>query len=412
MDTGTVQYYAGAWRDMGSTSRGQAFKELLPGTYTFSMTYAFGRQEKSQNILTNPTVAFQTTRVSVQLQDSTGVLIDTGTVQYYAGAWRDMGSTSGGQAFKEFLPGTYTFAMAYAYGRQEKSQNITVNSTVTFQTTRVAVQLQDSTGTLMDTGTVQYYAGAWRDMGSPTSGQVIKELLPGTYTFSMAYTYGRQEKSQNVSTNSTVVFQTTRVSVQLKDSTGALIDTGATQYYAGAWRDMGITSGGQVFKELLPGTYTFGMTYAYSRQEKSQNILTNPTVVFQTTRASVQLQNSTGMLMDTGTVLYYAGAWRDMSSTSGGQAFRELLPGTYTFSMVYAYGRQEKSQNVSTNPTVVFTTGRVHSDSGSCTYYYAGAWRVFIQDMELMPATYTFRFNDGTSNVSYTVIGSGVNNIH
>ena len=396
---GVVQYYSSGWQTFGTTdATGQASKQLAAGTYTFAMTYAYGRQEKSQNVSTNPTVVFQTTRVAVQLQDSTDALIDTGATQYYAGAWRDMGSTSGGQAFKELLPGTYTFAMAYAYGRQEKSQNIIVNSTVTFQTTRVAVQLQDSTGTLMDTGKVQYYAGAWRDMGSTSVGQTFKELLPGTYTFAMTYAYGRQEKSQNVSTNQIVVFQTTRVAVQLKDSTDALMDTGATQYYAGAWRDMGSTSGGQAFKELLPGTYTFSMTYAYGRQEKAQNISTNPTVVFQTTRLSVQLQNSTGTLMDTGTVQYYAGAWRDMGSTSGGQAFKELLPGTYTFSMVYAYGRQEKSQNVSINPTVVFTTGRVHSDSGSCTYYYAGAWRVFTQDMELIPATYTFRFNVGTSN--------------
>ena len=154
------------------------------------------------------------------------------------------------------------------------------------------------------------------------------------------------------------------------------------------------------------------MAHAYGRQERSQNVSTNSTVVFQTTRVSVQLKDSTGALIDTGAVHYYAGAWRDMGSTSGGQAFRELLPGTYTFSMVYAYGRQEKSQNISTGPTVVFATGRVHSDTGSCTYYYAGAWRVFTQDMELIPATYTFRFNDGTSNVSYTVIGSSATNIH
>jgi nitrogen fixation protein FixH len=412
MDTGTVQYYSGGWRDIGSTSGGQVTKELLPGSYTFSMNYAFARQEKSQNVATNPIVVFQTTRVTIQLKDSAGVFMDTGTVQYYSGGWRDIGTTSGGQVSKELLPGSYTFSMTYGFARQEKSQNIATNPTVVFQTIGVTVQLKDSTGTLMDIGTVQYYSGGWRDIGSTSGGQVSKELLPGSYTFSMNYAFARQEKSQNIAANPTVVFQTIGVTVQLKDSTGALMDTGTIQYYSGGWRDIGSTSGGQVSKELLPASYTFSMTYGFARQEKSQNIAANPTVVFQTTRVTVELRDGTSSLIDTGTVQYYSGGWRDIGSTSGGQVTKELLPGSYTFSINYAFARQEKAQNVAADPTVVFNTGRVHSDSGSCNQYYAGGWRVFIQDMELLPVTCTFRFNDGTPDSSYTIIIGTVNHIH
>jgi len=338
--------------------------------------------------------------------------MDTGTTQYYSGGWRDIGSTSGGQVTKELLPLTYTFSMTYGFARQEKSQKIATNPTVVFQTTKVTVELKDSIGSLMDTGTTQYYSGGWRDIGSTSGGQVTKELLPLTYTFSMTYAFARQEKSQNVANNPTVVFQTTKVTVQLKDSTGAPMDTGTTQYYSGGWRDIGSTSGGQVTKELLPLTYTFSMTYGFARQEKSQNIANNPTVVFQTTKVTVELRNSTGSLIDTGAVQYYSGGWRDIGSTSGGQVIKELLPLTYTFSMTYGFARQEKSQNIAINPTVVFKTGQVHSDSSSCTHYYAGGWRVFIQDIELLPVTYTFRFNDGTPDRSYTIITGTVNHIH
>ena len=412
MDTGTVQYYSGGWRDIGSTSGGQVRKELLPASYTFSMNYGFARQEKSQNVATNPTVVFQTTRVTVQLKDSTGGLMDTGTVQYYSGGWRDIGSTSGGQVRKELLPASYTFSMNYGFARQEKSQNVATNPTVVFQTSQVTVQLKDSTGALMDTGTVQYYSGGWRDIGSTSGGQVRKELLPASYTFSMNYAFARQEKSQNVATNPTVVFQSTQVTVQLKDSTGTLMDTGTVQYYSGGWRDIGSTSGGQVSKELLPASYTFSMNYGFARQEKSQNVATNPTAVFQSTQVTVQLKDSTGTLMDTGTVQYYSRGWRDIGSTSGGQVSKELLPASYTFSMNYGFARQEKSQNVATDSTVVFQTGQVHSDSGNCTHYYAAGWRVFTQDMEVLPVTYTFRFNDGTADSSYTIITGIVNHIH
>jgi YD repeat-containing protein len=410
---GVIQYYSNGWKDFGTTdANGRASKDLLPGSYTFSMTYAFTRQEKSQNTLITPNVAFQTKAVTLQLKDSTGALMDAGTVQYYSGGWRNIGSTSSGQISKELLPGTYSFSMTYAYGRQEKSQNVANDPNVVFQTRPVSVQLKDSTGALMDTGTVQYYAGGWRNIGDTSGGQITRELLPGTYSFSMTYAYGRQEKSQNIANDPNVVFQTRSVSVQLKDSTGVLMDTGRVQYYAGGWRNIGDTSGGQITRELLPGTYSFSMTYAYGRQEKSQNIASDPNVVFQTRPVSVQLKDSTGVLMDTGTVQYYAGGWRNIGDTSGGQITRELLPGTYSFSMTYAYGRQEKSQNIVNDPSVSFITGQIYSDSNSCINYYAGGWRLFFQNMELLPVTYSFHFNDGTPDKTYTIITSTVNHIH
>ncbi len=75
---------------------------------------------------------------------------------------------------------------------------------------------------------------------------------------------------------------------------------------------------------------------------------------------------------------YYAGGWRDFGVTAGGQVSKELLPLTYSFSMNYAFARQQlNGQDVSANPTVAFQTGQVHSDSGTAVQYYAGGWRSF-----------------------------------
>ncbi len=216
----------------------------------------------------------------VKLLDSQGNGLAGGTVQYYAGGWQAIpGSTDASGTLVTDIPlssGNLSFRMTYANASQQLAQNVTSNPTVTFQTTNVTVELRDSGGNLIPdgagTGTVQYYAGGWRDFGVTAGGQASKELLPLTYSFAMNYAFARQQKDgQNVAANPTVTFQTRQVTVELRDSVGNLIPdgagTGTVQYYAGGWRDFGVTAGGQVSKELLPLTYSFAMTYANARQQ-------------------------------------------------------------------------------------------------------------------------------------------------
>jgi len=421
IDAGTVQYYSGAWRNFGTTTNGVATKELLPINYSFRMGYEFASVDKQQNLSVDPTVVFQTVNAAVQLKNSLGNLIDAGTVQYYSGAWRNFGTTTNGVANKELLPINYSFRMAYEFASIDKQQNISVDPTVVFQTVNAAVQLKNSLGSLIDAGTVQYYSGAWRNFGTTTNGIATKELLPINYSFRMAYEFASIDKQQNISVDPTVVFQAVNAAVQLKNSSGNLIDAGTVQYYSGAWRNFGTTTNGVARKELLPINYSFRMAYEFASIDKQQNLLNNPTVVFQTVNAAVQLKNSSGNLIDAGTVQYYSGAWRNFGTTTNGLANKELLPINYSFRMAYEFASIDKQQNLSVDPTVVFQTVNAAVqlknslgnliDAGT-VQFYSGAWRNFgtttngVATKELLPINYSFRMvyeyvsNDKQQNLS------------
>jgi hypothetical protein len=410
IDQGTIQYYSGTWRDFGSTTGGTVSKELLPGSYSFRMTYAYASNDKAQDIGINPIVVFQTKNAQVQLKNSSGNPIDQGTVQYYAGQWRDFGTTINGVASAELLPNNYSFRMTYAYASNDKQQDIGANSTVMFQTTNAQVQFKNSLGNLIDQGTVQYYSGAWRSLGTTTNGIASIELLPNNYSFRITYAFASNDKQQDINLNPIVVFQTKNALVQLKNSSGNPIDQGTVQYYSGAWRTFGTTTNGVASVELLPNNYSFRMTYAYASNDKQQDIGANSTVVFQTINAQVQLKNSLGNLIDQGTVQYYSGAWRSLGTTTNGIASMELLPNNYSFRMTYAYASNDKQQDIGANSTVVFQTTNAQVqlknslgnliDQGT-VQYYSGAWRSLgtttngITALELLPNTYSFRMTYG-----------------
>ncbi len=349
---GSLQYYEGSWKDAVNNNDGTFNVITTLSTVSLRMTYAYGSQTKSNVPVGGGPVTFQTVNTQVQLQNSQGTLIDQGTVQYYSGAWRDFGSTTNGVATKELLSANYSFRMTYAYGSNDKQQDIGTNATVIFQTVNASVQLKNSQGTLMDAGTVQYYAGAWRDFGSTTNGVTTKELLPNNYSFRMTYAFASKDKQQNIGTDPTVVFSTVNASVQLKNSLGNLVDQGTVQYYAGAWRSFGTTTNGLVTKELLPNSYSFRMTYEYVSNDKSQDIGTNSTVGFSTLLCTVRVSNATGQPVNGAVVSYYSGAWRQIGPTVNGQITKELLPGNLSFRASYGGRSQDKAQNLSTNARV------------------------------------------------------------
>jgi hypothetical protein len=181
-------------------------------------------------------------------------------------------------------------------------------------------------------------------------------------------------------------------------------------YYAGGWKSFGSTLGGSVHHELLPATYPVRISWAGATVQKSQNIDADPVVIFATRDVTVALLDSSGNPLDTGVADYYAGGWKAFGTTAGGSVHRQLLPGSYPVRISFGGAAVQKSQDVGVDPLVVFQTGAAISDSATCSAVYASGWRPFTQGMQLLPASYPFRFATGTPTQESFVITAGGDN--
>jgi len=349
---GSLQYYDGGWKTAVNNGDGTFLVEIERSTVSLRMSYEGGNETRQNVPIQGAVVTFQTVNSKIELRNSQNQLIDEGTVQYYAGGWRDFGLTSGGVASKELLPLQYSFRMTYAHAGIDKQQNIGQDSAVVFQTVAARVELRNSTDNLIDQGSVQYYAGAWREFGTTSGGIATKELLPKQYSFRMSYAYASIDKQQDIGSDPTIVFQTVNAQVELRNSTGNLIDEGSVQYYAGAWREFGTTSGGVASMELLPKQYSFRMTYAYASIDKQQDIGNNPIVSFATVLATINVTGQQNQPLNGAQVSYYSGAWRSIGETVNGSITKELLPRNYTFRAAYQGTSADLQEDISQNSTV------------------------------------------------------------
>jgi hypothetical protein len=96
------------------------------------MTYEYVSKDKQQNLSINPVVDFSTVLCSVKVsKTSNNQPVSNAAVKYYAGAWRNFGTTnSDGITTKELLPANISFRATYGNVSQDKQQDISVNSLV------------------------------------------------------------------------------------------------------------------------------------------------------------------------------------------------------------------------------------------------------------------------------------------
>jgi|GEM_PF-2144394 len=401
LDTNAVSVYASGWRPFGGgqTVGGTVSEELLPTSeITVKITYNQSSQQRSVVVLApSTTLDFQTGRLN---------LTHSAPVRWYQTSWSTY--TNG----MEFMPGTIRFYLnGYATAC---SVDITIASGDKLVKSALVATLRSSTNQPIAGGVVTAYASSWKSVGTTDDDGRVCGTLDGKLSNTsvrMTHAGTTQTISQHLPTDSYYDFMTTAVTVELRNSAGDLTDTGDASYYAGSWKTIGSTSGGTVSVEMLPGSYSFAMTYNGTRQQLNSVAISdaNSVVTFSTTNVIVKLVDSAGAPLDTGNATYYAGSWRAIGDTEDGAVAVEMLPGSYSFAMVYNGTRQQLNSVPigDTTTEVTFQTtgvivelrdsnGDLIVDAPGAASYYAGSWRNIgdtsggTVSVEMLPGSYSF----------------------
>jgi hypothetical protein len=394
IEGGVVQYYASGWKDFGTTNAsGTATKQLLPGVYSFRMTYEGYTQQKSNVAIstTNP-LEFQTHNMEVQLMTCNNTGLEGGEVTYYASGWKPFGTTdASGSAFLELLPGTYSFRMSWA-GQSEQRSNVDITGTnpLTYNTTNVALQYP---------GTIQYYAGGWKTFTSPM------ELLPYNYTFKFG-SYQTQFNVTGCSLTKSVII------LSLKDHAGIGLAGGTarggygsnfgTFFVPGSTASNGLL---YVYQDGIQNTMSYEMRYNNTTQVITQDVSTNSLFEFNTNLLTLRMETCGGTPLDGGnprggyggnyTTWWFPGGVT--GSSAPGESSAEFFPGTYSFEMLYkATADQKVSVTVPDADTLLTwqTTNVTLGYPGQISYGGGSGDSTFFTkpSMELLPGTYKFNF--------------------
>jgi hypothetical protein len=184
---------------------------LLPGTYTFKIE-GFTSDITVSGCSTSPKT------VMVRLINSSGTGIAGGVVDVWAinnspAYSNNVAITNSSGNAIVFFPETVNdyvyFRMNYANSKQQLGHfNINTTTTVTFSTHAVTLRLLDSNSSPIQGGTADYFTNRYLAFGTTNaSGNVVKELLPGSYYFRMRYNELSEQKGPlTVSSDLTINF--------------------------------------------------------------------------------------------------------------------------------------------------------------------------------------------------------------
>lgn len=293
----------------------------------------------------------------VKFTSSLGNGIDDAPTQVFIDNWIAGNKTINNGTCINLLDGmvdTVTTRLYHGGAYQDIEQDLSEDSFIDFNTVLATMSLKDSQENQLEFDDAEYYANGWQNFPLITPGGGL-ELLPQNYPFRVHYAGGSSMKSQDINADPNVGFQTVAVTMQLKDSRGNDLASSNAIYSDGSWMQFGDGITTETI-ELLPSEYKFRVLYAGAIMDRDQNVGEDATVNFTTVPVTLNVYDD-----NLNVVEGYDATYSFAGSIPFGDGLSpevvELLPVTYTFSVMYDGEELVKSQNSALNPNVKFTSG-------------------------------------------------------
>lgn len=393
----------GTWHVAGSTNANGCLLDLRPLPASAS-GYSYEARVNATTAVVGPLMnnkyTFNTQLLTLRLETCLGDPLSGGHVRWghgtnYGTSHFIGGNTNAaGETSAEMFPGTYSFEMGYKATTDFKiSHNFPADgATIVFKTTKVTLRYNSS---------IRYGGAAGQ------SNHFIKpsmELLPGA-TVKFEFSVGGTVVDIPITG-----CEISKVMSQVKNESGGKV-AGAklTPAIGGSWQAAlaGVTdANGCLFADFNPAWTKFKAGVGNSGQEQLKAALEVNGYLWTTQVLRVNLKDHAGNLITdgTGSLLQGGGTWVNLGNFStAGYVDVSTFP---VASAKYKASYNCTSQQITGIAVVAgagiqqfdFQTGQVF---GSCITQYQGCgWSTFVDGMELMPGTRTYR--NPTQTVSIT----------
>jgi gliding motility-associated-like protein len=377
---------------------------LTAGTYSVTISDAFGCSGSSSVTITEPTLLIATISASANVlcfagNDGSATVTAAGGVAPYTYNWSNGTTTAGNN---NLIAGTYNVTVTDDHGCTATTSVTITEPTLLTASISASANVScfggnDGSATVTAAGGVAPYTYNW---SNGTTTATNNNLIAGTYTVTVTDDHGCTATTSVTITEPTLLTATISASANVlcfsgNDGSATVTAAGGVAPYTYNWSNGATTAGNN---NLIAGTYSVTVTDDHGCTATTSVTITEPTLLTATISASANVlcfsgNDGSATVTAAGGVAPYTYNWSSGTSTASNN---NLIAGTYTVTVTDDHGCTATTSVTITEPTLLTATISASANvlcfsgnDGSAAVTAAGG-----------VAPYTYNWSNGTTTAT------------